>query len=122
MAEKEIIGKMNDFWAQSGKSKAEMSRELGVDAGTFGNILNGNRGVSVGLLAKFLETYPSVSAEWLMRGAGSMYAADGRVAGENIANNNNSQINAGDTINRLVSLLEEKDRQINQLIQILAAK
>jgi hypothetical protein len=122
MTEKEIIGKMNDFWAQSGKSKAEMSRELGVDAGTFGNILNGNRGVSVGLLAKFLETYPSVSAEWLMRGVGSMFAADGHVGGENIANNNNSQINAGDTINRLVSLLEEKDKQINQLLQILASK
>lgn len=122
MTEKEIIGKMNDFWAQSGKSKAEMSRELGVDAGTFGNILNGNRGVSAGLLSKFLETYPSVSAEWLMRGAGSMFAADGRVGGENIANNSNSQINAGDTINRLVSLLEEKDKQINQLLQILASK
>lgn len=122
MTEKEIIGKMNDFWAQSGKSKAEMSRELGVDAGTFGNILNGNRGVSAGLLSKFLETYPSVSAEWLMRGIGSMYAADERVGGENIANNNNSQINAGDTINRLVSLLEEKDKQINQLLQILASK
>lgn len=122
MTEKEIIGKMNDFWAQSGKSKAEMSRELGVDAGTFGNILNGNRGVSAGLLSKFLETYPSVSAEWLMRGAGSMFAADGHVGGENIANNNNSQINAGDTINRLVSLLEEKDKQINQLLQILASK
>lgn len=122
MTEKEIIGKMNDFWAQSGKSKAEMSRELGVDAGTFGNILNGNRGVSAGLLSKFLETYPSVSAEWLVRGVGSMFAADGHVGGENIANNNNSQINAGDTINRLVSLLEEKDKQINQLLQILAAK
>jgi len=122
MTEKEIIGKMNDFWAQSGKSKAEMSRELGVDAGTFGNILNGNRGVSAGLLSKFLETYPSVSAEWLMRGVGSMFAADERVGGENIANNNNSQINAGDTINRLVSLLEEKDKQINQLLQILASK
>ena len=122
MTEKEIIGKMNDFWAQSGKSKAEMSRELGVDAGTFGNILNGNRGVSAGLLSKFLETYPSVSAEWLMRAIGSMYAADGRVGSENIANNNNSQINAGDTINRLVSLLEEKDKQIDQLLQILASK
>lgn len=122
MTEKEIIGKMNDFWAQSGKSKAEMSRELGVDAGTFGNILNGNRGVSAGLLSKFLETYPSVSAEWLMHGVGSMFAADGHVGGENIANNNNSQINAGDTINRLVSLLEEKDKQINQLLQILASK
>lgn len=50
MTEKGIIGKMNDFWQQSGKSKAEMSRELGVDAGTFGNILNGNRGIPVGLL------------------------------------------------------------------------
>ena len=91
MAENEIIGRMNDFWAQSSKTKAAMSRELGVDAGTFNNILNGNRGVPVGMLAQFLATYQSVSAEWLMRGVGSMYAADGRasVNGDgNIANNN----------------------------------
>ena len=81
-----------------------------------------NYGVAAGLRSKVLETYPSVSAEWLMRGVGSMFAADGHVGGENIANNNNSQINAGDTINRLVSLLEEKDKHINQLLQILASK
>lgn len=124
MTEKEIIGKMNDFWAQSGKSKAEMSRELGVDAGTFGNILNGNRGVSAGLLSKFLETYPSVSAEWLMRGVGSMYASDGAavVGNNNVANNRNTTVNDTDAVRLLANQLAEKDKQINQLLQIIAVK
>lgn len=38
----------------------------------------------------------------------------------NITTNNNSQINAGDTTNRLVSLLDEKDKQVKQLLQIIA--
>ena len=126
MTEKGIIGKMNDFWQKSGKSKAEMSRELGVDAGTFGNILNGNRGIPVGLLAKFLEVYPSVSAEWLMRGTGSMLRSDGAagsvVGDNNIANNSNTTVNDADAVRLFANQLAEKDKQINQLLQILAAK
>ena len=101
-----------------------MSRELGVDAGTFGNILNGNRGVSAGLLSKFLETYPSVSAEWLMRGVGSMYASDGAavVGNNNVANNRNTTVNDTDAVRLLANQLAEKDKQINQLLQIIAAK
>lgn len=124
MAEKEIIGKMNDFWGQSGKSKAEMARELGVDAGTFGNILNGKRGIPVELLGRFLEVYPSVSAEWLLRGKGSMYASDGAavVGNNNVANNRNTTVNDTDAVRLLANQLAEKDKQINQLLQIIAAQ
>ncbi len=124
MTEKEIIGKLNAFWQQSGKSKAEMSRELGVDAGTFGNILNGNRGIPVGMLARFMEVYPSVSAEWLFRGTGSMLRTDGAavVGNNNVANNSNTTVNDTDAMRLLAEQLAEKDRQINQLLQILAGK
>lgn len=126
MAEKEIIGRMNAFRERNGTSKAEMSRKLEVDPGTFGNILNGKRGIPAELLIKFLQVYPSVSAEWLMRGIGEMDATgkDGVVVSGNSVGGIGtfSNINAGDTINRLVALLEEKDKQINQLLQLLAKK
>lgn len=36
------------------------------------------------------------------------------------SNNENSSINDSDTINRLLAMLEEKDKQINQLLQIIS--
>ena len=126
MAEKEIIGRINAFRERNGTSKAEMSRQLDVDPGTFGNILNGKRGISAELLIKFLQVYPSVSAEWLMRGIGEMDATGKEgvvVSGNSVGGIGTfSNINAGDTINRLIDRLEEKDKQINQLLQLLAEK
>ena len=71
--EKEIVGRMNMFLAETGKTnKAEVARCIGVDAGTSGNVLNGKRGPSVVFIQKFLSAFPELLAEWLMRGAGSM--------------------------------------------------
>lgn len=71
--EKEIVGRMNMFLAETGKTnKAEVARCIGVDAGTLGNVLKGKRGPSVVFIQKFLAAFPELSAEWLMRGAGSM--------------------------------------------------
>ena len=83
MTEKEITGKMKEFWEKSGKSKAKMSSDLEVDPGTFANILNGNRGVSATLLSKFLQTYPEISADWLLRGEGEMLRQTTGVSGNN---------------------------------------
>lgn len=75
--EKEIVGRMNMFLAKTGKTnKAEVARCIGVDAGTSGNVLNGKRGPSVVFIQKFLAAFPELSAEWLMRGVGSMLIAD----------------------------------------------
>lgn len=112
MAANEVIGRMNVFREFIGKSKAEMSRDLRVDAGTFGNILNGKRGIPSELLVRFLQAYSTVSAEWLMRGEGSMLrhsSADLTGSATRLAE--------GDAIFRLISLLEEKDRQIRALVE-----
>jgi cytochrome c556 len=69
----EIVGRMNAFFAETGKTnKAEVSRRMVVDSGTMGNILRGERGPSVEVIQKFLAAFPEVSAEWLMRGVGNM--------------------------------------------------
>ena len=69
----EIIGRMNAFLAETGKTnKAEVSRRMVVNSGTMGNVLRGKRGPSIEFIQKFLAAFPEVSAEWLMRGVGNM--------------------------------------------------
>ena len=61
---------------------------------------------------------PRLSMEWLIRGVGDMFLSDDKGSSIN-SHNENTNINDGDTINRLISLLEEKDRQINTLLELL---
>ena len=112
MTEADVIGRINDFRKENGTTKAEMSRELCMDAGTLGNILNGRRGIPSELLVRFLEVYPMVSAEWLMRGEGNML----RTQPSSMTETENA------AINRLITLLEEKDKQVDRLTQLLAKK
>lgn len=98
MTEKDIVERIDAFRIKSGTTKAKMSRDLGIDAGTFGNILNGKRGMPIGMLIRFLEVYNHISAEWLLRG---------------------EAVSEGDTTNRLIAMLEEKDKQIDRLLQII---
>ena len=61
---------------------------------------------------------PRLSMEWLIRGVGDMFLSDDKGSSIN-SHNENTNINDGDTINRLISLLEEKDCQINTLLELL---
>lgn len=63
---------------------------------------------------------PRISMEWLVRGTGDMVLEDkasDNIASNNKYNKNSNNINGSDTIDRLMSLLEEKDRQISELIK-----
>lgn len=115
---------MNVFREQSGATKAQMSRELNIDAGTFGNIMNGKRGMPVEMLISFLQVYPMVSAEWLLRGEGQCVRSTEQVVNicHDIVASSYNMTNDGKSINRLISLLEEKDMQINRLIKIIEDK
>jgi len=84
--------------------------------------LSHDAALTVDTLLMVLAACPGVSADFLLFGAPA--PTSNAVLGENAVGGIGTfqNINANDTINRLVSLLEEKDKQINQLLQILAAK
>lgn len=68
-----------------------------------------------------LNKYPDVSAEWLLRGKEQpkAQAGFGSVGDNSIANNNNTTVNDTEAIRYLAAQLEEKDRQIDRLLQLL---
>lgn len=59
-----------------GLSILAFSKAIGVPQSTLNQQLNGrngkNIGVQISVIAAILEAYPNLSAEWLMRGEGSM--------------------------------------------------
>ncbi len=81
------------------------------------------------VIAKIGEiSSPHISMEWLIRGVGDMFLDEkdaiiynSGINGDN--NKNNSfQTSDTDTTKRLLSMLEEKDKQINTLLEILRNK
>lgn len=75
---------------------------------------------------------PCISMEWLIRGVGEMFLDEKdsikyqKNNGINGDNNKNNSVNDSDTLNRLLALvetkdkqIEEKDKQINTLLNIL---
>ena len=96
------------------------ARKVGVDAGNLGKMLAGKQNITDSTLRKIVDATGS-SFEWLKYGEGEMFINDSKPKTTTInSNNENSNINDSDTINRLLALLEEKDKQINQLLQIIS--
>ena len=76
--------------------------------------LGHNAAITLDTLLRILAICPDVSADWLLRGTDTRQPASeyyNNINGENVGVKNDA-----DVINRFLSIIEEKDRQIAQLI------
>ena len=51
-----------------------LSKQINVAQATLNPQLRGDRTLAANIVEKILEAFPDVSAEWLMRGVGTMYS------------------------------------------------
>ena len=51
-----------------------LSKQINVAQATLNPQLRGDRTLAANIVAKILDAFPDVSAEWLMRGIGTMYS------------------------------------------------
>jgi len=61
------------FLQNENKSYAQFAEEIGVQPSGISHILSGRNNPSLDFVIKMLHSYPSLSAEWLLFGRGSMY-------------------------------------------------
>lgn len=59
-----------------GMSETAFADSLGMKQQTLNNYVRGVNKLSVSFISILLESFPDISAEWLMRGEGSMYVTD----------------------------------------------
>lgn len=100
-----------------------LSKALNIPQATLNLAINRDANFGIGIILLILDYFPDVSAEWLMRGKGDMFASqdDGGIV---INNSNVSQHGNGNAIGKgntigtssdLLAIIQEKD-------QVIAAK
>lgn len=80
-----IIQRLTQVLADKKLSENQFSNEIGMQQATVNRQLSGQRRVSLALVYATLHKFPEISAEWLLRGTGTMYAQPGADGSELIA-------------------------------------
>ena len=118
-----------------GDDNRKFAQELGISEQLASSICTGNKPAGDGTLNKILNAFPRVNKVWLFLGEGEMLrpeptiladhienAAIGNSVGGDIVQVKNEHPNEKTDIDRLITLLENKDRQIDRLIALLEDK
>lgn len=71
-----IVSRLREILSFSGLSVRAFAIKCGITQKTLDNQIKGLRGISVETIMSVLTTFPEISAEWLMRGAGEMFKSE----------------------------------------------
>lgn len=97
--EEDVIQRVGEFMNSLHLKLKAFSQQIGIPESTLKQQLNGKegrgRGVQMAVITAILEKYPDLSAEWLLRGKGTMLKS-GELESEKFRINPN---NAGDVEN-----------------------
>lgn len=75
MIENALTERFKELISAKSASVLDFSRLIGVDQTTLNSQLSSTKGVSSNVILLTLDTFPDVSAEWLLRGKGEMLIA-----------------------------------------------
>lgn len=72
MIEKEVLKRIKVFIQSQRIKTSELSRIIGINQTSVYGYLDGTNKAPMSFIVLFLESFPDVSAEWLLRGEGNM--------------------------------------------------
>lgn len=72
-----VLDRLEKFITYKEMTVRGFGDSVGLSNGTLGAAFSGGRGMRSDNVEKILQTYPELSAEWLMRGTGSMIIGEG---------------------------------------------
>ncbi|MSS16244.1 helix-turn-helix transcriptional regulator [Bacteroidales bacterium Oil-RF-744-WCA-WT-10] len=75
-----MIGRIKAVLAYSNMTETQFAKRLGVTQSSLNRVMRGATEISFKLVNAILTEFDEISAEWLMRGTGTMLAEDNRAA------------------------------------------
>ena len=116
--ESAIIQRIKKFMMKNDFSVNSLAKAIDMPQPTLNDYVLGKRKCAFALVDSLLSTYPELSAEWLLRGEGSMFRMptiiEGGVANGDGATN---QYNSKDTIGMFIAEIAEQRKMTQSVIQ-----
>lgn len=79
----EVLERLKLFCNNSANSVRSFAVIANINPGTFNQQINGSRSLSLETINSVLSAFPSLSAEWLLRGNGSMLLTECATSSQN---------------------------------------
>lgn len=115
-----IIQRIKELILLKARSESHFASLIGVNQATLNYQLSGKRGLNIELIIAILTTFEDVSAEWLMRGVGTLTSNE--EGNETPIMCNEEIMNAMKTINSLSSKVQELYEENQKLKEQLKEK
>lgn len=103
-----IIFRIKQFADSQGISNRALERTMGVSEGTMSKAFRKNTEIRTDNIESIVESYPQLSAEWLLRGEGEMLKQEAVSESEMIMRLVNKIAQLSEENGRLKTLLESK--------------
>jgi transcriptional regulator with XRE-family HTH domain len=116
------ITEIRDFFCN--KDNQKFAKALGISVQLASSICTGNKPAGNKTLGRILNAYPIINKVWLVYGEGDMLLDENKSKEHKTTKVMPKDITATEqsNIERLITLLEAKDRQIEKLINLLEHK
>lgn len=102
------------------ENPTSLARRFNANQKTLHNQIYGTTSVAVSTILLISEALPDMSLEWLLRGIGdNKLKQNSAINNTNINKVNSDNTNDSSVIDRLLSQLSEKDKQIEKLLKLL---
>lgn len=102
-----MVNRISKLIESTGLNPTSFAAKIGVQQMTLWGQLNGKRKLSLDTVLAILDTYPDLSAEWLMRGTGDMRKG------------NEAHEKRLDNLIDVISMQQETIKKLNERIQQL---
>lgn len=76
-----MVERINNIKEEKARSERDFALKVGVKPNTMNQYLSGERGVSLDVVLKILDTFPDISSDWLLFGKGEMHKAEVVITG-----------------------------------------
>jgi hypothetical protein len=100
-----MVNRVKCLINEKARSVREFAEKIGVKQVTLNQQISGDRKLSLDIVFSILNSFPDISAEWLLRGKGNMYNTENSIP----------DIKTGDMQSVYETVVRDKDEQIEKM-------
>lgn len=114
--EKTVKQRVQAVLQKFGSNPTQLAKMYNLNQKTVHNQINDNTQLSVSIILLILKTYPDISAEWLLRGTGSMIVSEKTEYADKLSDENTRDYSSIRELQDRIVALEAENNVLREMV------